>query len=162
MAEPTPETEVERQTREAIVLASIGAAGPIGNNTGAWAAKVRDISTEITLMLQPTSRVSKQVSNLRACDKPFPATILGGRVEESSTRCLVRIKAVKSKNDEPEEIRTDRTDTADGKAMLERIKTLKGHKVLIYKQMETNNDTAYRVLRHVVDLGPDPDYNPNL
>jgi len=113
-------------------------------------------------MLMPNSRVSKQVTNLRACDKPFPATVLGGKIEESSTRCLVRILAVKSKDGQPEEIRTDRTDSADGKAMLERVKALKGHKVLVFKQMETNNGTDYRVLRHIVDLGEDPNYDPSL
>jgi hypothetical protein len=52
-------------------------------------------------------------------------------------------------------IRTDRTDGPAGRALWETARTLIGHRVAIYKHMETRADPnkKYRCAKHIVDLG---------
>lgn len=142
--------------RESIILAAIGAAGPAGENKGAWYSRVRDLSGEIALMLDENSPLSKNVEKFQSIDARFVGVIVGGRVEASSKRAEVRFVPFRNgEYGDVEEIRTERTDTAEGHAMWELVKSLKGHRVLLHKRMEENNGRKFRVLQHVIDLGTD-------
>lgn len=144
---------------EQIILAAIAAAGPAPRNSqgalngGRWHAQIKELAVEIALMLDEKSPISRAITRIEAAEKPFVVTVLGGSVEASSTRAVIRFVAEKGDGNE-EEIRTERTDTADGRAMLEKCKALKGHRALFYKYMDDGNDgRKYRLLVHAVDLG---------
>jgi hypothetical protein len=143
------------QTRTAIILAAAQSAGPVGNDQAAWDARVRAQALTITEMLSPTSTVARAVDGFWRAGKPFPGTILGGRIEPTSTRLVVQFR---NRDGQTEAIRTDRTDTPEGRSMADLVRTLKGHRVLIWKEMEANGEGAnakrFRVLRHIKDLGP--------
>jgi len=144
-------------SREGIILAAVAAAGPAGDNKGAWYTRVKGLAAEVTLMLDENSPVSKHIDKFSSIDARFPAVIVGGRVEAASKRVEVRlIPVTRDGYGEAETIRTERTDTPEGAAMFEQVKALKGHRVLVHKRMEQNGDKKFRVLQHVVDLGVDP------
>lgn len=151
---------MDTNTRTQVILAAVGAAGPKGEDAADWNARVRDNAVSIAVMLGENSSVSKALEKFLAAGKPFPATILGGRKEQSSTRVVVRIR---NKDGEEEEIRTDRTDTPEGLAMANIVKGLVGHRVLIWKELEEmgggSNGRKVRILRHVEDLGVDPTFD---
>lgn len=150
---------MDATTRTQVILAAVGAAGPKGEDAADWNARVRDNAVGIAVMLGENSSVSKALEKFLAAGKPFPATILGGRKEQTSTRVVVRIR---NKDGEEEEIRTDRTDTPEGLAMANIVKGLVGHRVLIWKELEEmgggTNGRKVRILRHVEDLGADPTF----
>jgi hypothetical protein len=143
-------------TRTQVILAAVGSAGPVGDDRAEWNAKVRDQAVSIAVMLGEQSSVSQALLKFTNADKPFPAVIIGGRREASSTRIIVKLR---NKDGAEEEIRTDRTDTPEGLAMSNIVRSLKGHKVLVWKEIETFNSGGkalkVRVLRHVEDLGVD-------
>lgn len=147
-------------TRTQVILAAVGSAGPVGADKAEWNALVRDQAVTIAVMLGENSSVSQALAKFANAGKPFPALILGGKREESSTRMVVNFR---NKDGETEQIRTDRTDSPEGLAMSNIVKGLKGHKVLIWKEIEESGQSGpqakkYRVLRHVEDLGIDPSF----
>lgn len=146
-----------------IVMAAVQAAGPAGDNPAAWSGRVRDLALDIALLVEPSSKVSRLVERLRTA-KPIVGTILGGRVEASSTRLVVDLLADKGGNGEPESFRTDRTDSPEGRAIADKIRRLKGHRVVAYKAMEDTGDPnkKVRVLVHVIDLGVDTDADAKI
>ena len=150
---------IDDATRTQIVLAAVGAAGPKGDDAAEWTARVRDNAVSIAVMLGDNSSVSQALDKFLAAGKPFPATILGGKREARSTRVVVQFM---NKDGEVEAIRTDRTDTPEGLAMSNIVRGLVGHKVLVWKELEEMGGGAagrkVRILRHVEDLGVDPEF----
>lgn len=149
---------MDTTTRTQVILAAVGAAGPKGQDAAEWNARVRDNAVSIAVMLGENSSVSQALDKFLASGKPFLATILGGKREQSSTRIIVRFA---NRDGEEETIRTDRTDTPEGLAMANIVKGLVGHRVLLWKEMEDMGGGAQgrkvRVLRHVEDLGLAPE-----
>ena len=144
-------------TRTQVILAAVGSAGPVGADKAEWNATVAAQAVSIAVMLGENSDVSKALTKFANAGKPFPAVIVGGRIEASSTRLIVKIR---NKDGEEEELRTDRTDSPEGQAMSNIVRSLKGHKVLIWKEIEEFTDSKnqlrkVRVLRHIEDLGAD-------
>lgn len=141
-----------------ILLAAFNAAGPIPArangevNKAAWMARVRDLAGEITLALDPESSLAKLVGQYKQVEKPFVAVILGGKVESSTGRAIVRFAADREGSEE-EEIRTHHLNSTEGKAVWDQVKELKGKRVLIYKLLEENDGRKFRVLQHVRLLG---------
>jgi hypothetical protein len=152
-------TELTEALRTQIILAAVGSAGPVGEDKAHWNSLVRDQAVTIAVMLGENSSVSQALEKFGNADKPFPATILGGKKETSSTRVVVNFS---NKDGETESIRTDRTDSPEGLAMANLVKGLVGHKVMIWKEIETynNGQGKVRVLRHIEDLGKDPSFAP--
>ena len=146
--------------RNQVIIAAVGATGPKGDDAADWTARVRENAVSIAVMLGENSSVSQALDKFLAAGKPFPATILGGKTERTSTRIVVRFM---NKDGEVEAIRTDRTDTSEGLAMGNAVKSLVGHRVLIWKELEEMggggaNGRKVRILRHVEDLGADPEF----
>lgn len=142
-------------TRTQVILAAVGSAGPVGADKAEWNAVVAEQAVTIAVMLGENSAVSKALEKFGNAEKPFPAVILGGSKEQSSTRVVVRFT---NKDGEQETIRTDRTDSPEGLAMSNIVRGLVGHKVLIWKEIEISggsgpNAKKFRVLRHIEDLG---------
>lgn len=151
--------QLDASVRTQVILAAVGSAGPVGDSKAEWSAKVRAQAVTIAVMLGEHSSVSQALAAFGRAEKPFPATILGGSKEASSTRVVVRFRNVSG---EAEEIRTDRTDSPEGLAMANVVRGLVGHKVLIWKEIEEYNQGKgkVRVLRHVEDLGLVPPDQP--
>jgi hypothetical protein len=147
---------VEQSEINQIVLASVSAAGPVGDDLAAWNESVSDMAARITAMCSPTSSIAKIVAGV-ANSKVFTATVMEIKKESSSTRGLVTLKTRPSKfhEDGIEQARTERTDSPDGLAMARRLRGLVGHRVAIWVEVEEINDGAnkVRVVRHVEDLG---------
>jgi len=143
--------------RAQIILAAVAATGP-DDETSSWQAKVADTAARITALIHEKSPVSKLVEQVSTC-KVFPATVSGISKEKSSTRGLVTLKTSPSKfhADGVETARTERTDNEMGRAMATRIKSLVGHRVMLWVELESVNDgaTKVRIIRHVEDLGAD-------
>lgn len=148
---------MEQSEVNQIVLAAISAAGPVTEgDQSEWTVRVHDMAARIATMCSPSSSVSKVVNGV-ADSKVFTATVIGITKESSSTRGLVTLKTRPSKfhEDGVEQARTERTDSAVGKAMARRIRALVGHRVVLWVEVETVGDGAskVRVVRWVEDLG---------
>lgn len=147
---------MEQDTTQ-IILAAVGAAGPVGDDRSAWMDEVTDLAAEITVMCSDRSRVARRVQAIRN-SKVFTATIIGGKLEASSTRGVVnlRTKPTQQHPDGIEQVRTERGDTRDGTTMWERLKSLKGHRVVLWVEVQEYNggQGKVRVVQHVEDLGP--------
>lgn len=163
MDEPTT---LSPELRTQIIIAAVQAAGPIDSSAGTdaneeWRVRVSDAAANITAMTSPQSDLSKLITSVSK-SKVFPATVKDVAKEKSSTRGLVTLKTRPSKHHEDgiEQARTERTDNPIGLAMAKRFRSLIGHKVLIYIEVETfgDGDGKVRVIRHVVDRGIDPEF----
>ncbi|MDA8355649.1 MAG: hypothetical protein M0Z95_04985 [Actinomycetota bacterium] len=147
---------MDRITTEQIILAAVGAAGPVGDDRPGWLDRVSDLAAEITVLCSDRSRVARRVQGI-ANSKVFTATIVGGKLEPSSTRGVVnlRTKATEQHPDSIEQARTTRTDNPDGAAMWARLKQLKGHRVVVWVEVQEYNggQGKVRVVQHVEDLG---------
>lgn len=93
--------------------------------------------------------------------KQFPATIIGIDKETTSTRAVVLLRTRPSQwhVNGQELVRTERTDTAAGRAAAERAQSLIGHRVFLTVAVERGSSGNTRVLRSVQDHGVDPDYD---
>lgn len=145
-------------TSEEVVLAAVGSAGPRATDEGDrdYSTRVRDQATLIYTMLAEASPIRRHLDTLTRC-KVFPATVTKVVREKSSTRGKVTLATRPSKwnEDGVEEARTERTDNPDGLAMAKKVSELKGHRVLLYVEVEEFDGGKARVIRHVEDLGID-------
>jgi len=148
--------------RRQVILAAVSATGPDKgpDERGlSWPLLVAENAARITAMLDPRSEVSRAIGQVEM-SKVFVATIVDVRREASSTRALVTLHTKISERhpDGLETARTERTDDPLGLAMARRLVSLKGHRVMLWVELEamsTNTDRRVRVVRHVEDLGPD-------
>lgn len=150
---------MDTNTRTNIITAAVNAAGPVGDDRAAWNAKVTENAVAISVMLTETSSVNKAIDQIAAC-KVFPASVVEIVKEQRSTRGVVTLKTKPSTHapDGIETARTDRTDNAQGQAMAKKIRSLVGNRVLLWVELEVMaNGNKVRVIRHVEDLGVDPE-----
>ena len=148
---------MEQDATNQVILAAVNAAGPVGDDRSAWMDKVCDLAAEITVMCSDRSRVARRVQSV-SNSKVFTAAIVGGKLEASSTRGVVnlRTKPTTQHPDGIEQVRTERTDTPDGMTMWDQLKALKGHRVVLWVEVQEYNggQGKVRVVQHVEDLGP--------
>lgn len=125
---------------------------------------LRQATLEIASLLSERSNLSVALDQFRACDpKPFVGTIVSVKLDKKTRRAIVHYRAAKPgenvAEDGTERISTEPVYKDDGFGMATLAKTLIGHHVLIYKQIESftsNGETKRgRVLRWLVDLGED-------
>ncbi|WP_422759091.1 hypothetical protein [Paenarthrobacter sp. C1] len=155
---------LDTKERNDIILGAVAMTGPVGDNQAEWAARLKTNAKSLTLMLNDNSDVARSIAMLADC-KNFTGTILGVQKEASSTRGFIAFKTAESKfnPDGIETARTERTDSdEEAKAFASRLRNeLTGHRVLVWIEMqETKNGQKVRILQHVQDLGPDPDFDP--
>jgi len=149
--------------RRQVILAAVSATGPDNgpDERGlTWPQRVTETAGRIAAMLDPRSEVSRAIGCLELA-KVFPATVVEVKREASSTRALVTLKTKVSDRhpDGVETARSERTDDPLGLAMARRLTSLKGHRVMLWvelEQMGANADRRVRIIRHVEDLGLDP------
>ena len=148
---------MEQSEVNQIILAAVGAVGPVGDDQSEWMLSVQDMAARIAAMCTPNSTVARAVVGV-ANSKVFTGVVQGIKKEASSTRGVVTLQGKPSKfhEDGIETARTERTDTAAGMAMARRIRRLVGHRVVVWVEVEPIRDGASksRVIRHVEDLGP--------
>ena len=146
---------MDEATRTQIILAAVTATGP-DDGAGDWATRVAMNASKIAAMTSSNSTVGRCVDQVSEC-KVFPGVVESIRKEHSSTRGIVVLKTRESMHhpDGREEARTERTDNPIGSAMAKRIQALRGHRVMVWVQLETigSGDRKVRVIRHVEDLG---------
>jgi len=152
---------MDLDTRNQIILAAVAATGPdvANDNSGlSWTQRVAETASRVTAMLGEQSEVSRAIAQVEAA-KTFPATVVSIRKENSSTRGVVTLRTRPSDRhpDGCEEARTERTDQPLGRAMAKRLTALRGHRVMVWIEVEQiNGDRKVRVVRWVEDLGVDP------
>lgn len=143
-------------TREQIIITAYNRTGSALEDETPEQYNTRLIAnaTEIQLALREGSPISKHIENI-ADSTPFRAVITGGGVESNTGRGKIALSTRdKDGTAKEEDIRTDFLNTADGKRVFDLARSLKGHTVLVYKQMEVGGDNKkHRVARHIVDLG---------
>lgn len=148
--------------REQIILAAYNATGPAreGEDSAQHGDRLVNVATEIYLAFEDRSPISKHLANL-AESTAFTAVLLKGGREPETGRGKLILQTKSGDETKQEDIRTDFLNTSDGRRVFDLAKTMKGHRVLVYKQMEMSKDKTkkFRVVRHLVDLGPVEDSN---
>ena len=135
----------------AVIAAAVSAAGERGGNRtdAAWRASVDRAIPFIIAMMGEGSHQSKIATEV-ATAQVFTSVYLGYTIEESSTRCVVNLET-KVTDDHPdgvEQMRTHRTDSAQGEAMKIRLNALKkGDAIIVWKAMEKMSGTKDRKVR---------------
>lgn len=151
--------------KHSIITAAVTATGPQGNDPTAWRTAVHANIASITAMMDEGSDAMKIIDSV-ANAKVFPASIAGIEKETSSTRGLVTLRTRPSERhpDGVEQARTERTDSERGKAMARRLRSLVGHRVLLWVDLQkmSSGNTSVRVIAHVEDLGIDVDLATEL
>ncbi|MCX2927394.1 hypothetical protein [Streptomyces sp. NEAU-W12] len=137
-----------------LTLAAARAVGPCPpGEEAAWSERVRGRAIHLYTL---ADSVGLELQRLDAA-KQFTATLLTVRIEATSTRGLL---VVRNTSGELEHLRTDRGDTDAGRAMIERARTLVGHRLRVYRlneQMASNAKLQVRTVVHLTDFGPDTD-----
>ena len=151
---------MDHNQRLQIITTAVAAVGAVGDNQAAWQAGVDVMIARLTAMCAENSPAARLIERVER-SKTFTATIVGGKIETSSTRVVVKLKTRPSERNPEgvEEARTERTDTPAGREMSQRLRALKGHRVAIWVEIEQipGSDRRVRVVRHVEDLGLDPE-----
>ena len=171
---------MDDNTRTNIILAAIHSVPPVteplrnkrdeivATEAEVWQARVAEKARAIAVMTGPRSKVGHDIDVIGWASeegndkaKIVSGTVLSINLESSSTRGLVQMKTKAHPQWAPngvEEARTERTDTAEGLMMAQRIRQeLMGHRVLAFIEMQTVGDGTrkVRVIRHIEDLGID-------
>jgi hypothetical protein len=154
---------MDHNQRLQIITAAVAAVGAVGEDQAAWQGRVDEMIARLTAMCAETSPAARLIEQVER-SKTFTATIVGGKIETSSTRVVVKLKTRPSERNPEgvEEARTERTDTPAGRAMSQRLRALKGHRVAIWVEVEPipGSDKKVRVVRHAEDLGLDREFAP--
>ncbi|MCC3299452.1 hypothetical protein [Arthrobacter caoxuetaonis] len=154
---------LDTKERNEIILAAVNMAGPVGDDLPEWNSRVRANTKKLTIMLGENSNLAKIIDMVKGC-KIFSGTILHVAKEKSSKRGFVGLKTTPSKfnADGIESVRTEiMEDNPEVLAFCRQLRSLEGHRVLVWVEMQTNEDATrkFRILQHVEDLGLDPDYD---
>lgn len=165
-------TPLDADLRNQVIISAVQATGPIledgsgDKDLVGWEAEVKANARRLAVMLNDESPIAKLVSSITGAKK-FVGTVEGVLKEATSTRGFIGIKSAsgpgKFNKNGYEGVRTDRTDSSEeGRLLANRIaKTLIGHRVLFFVAMEKGkDDTEYRTLVHIEDLGLDSEW-PN-
>ncbi|HXG72127.1 MAG TPA: hypothetical protein VNJ04_16070 [Gemmatimonadaceae bacterium] len=138
-----------------VVAAACSAAGPVGNNPGAWKGKVNDLIPEIAAMMSDHSHQWKQAEAILDADH-VSCVYLSYELEETSQRLIVGIMADNAQ--EMETMRTPPMYTPAGRRMRERLdKVQRGDRMHIWKVVEaTRRDPTKKVryIGHFEHFGP--------
>lgn len=148
----TTDRTADEATIRAAVAAALSAAGDAGPGGYAWRERVMRLIPECAVMLDLGSRESQLAKEVLEA-AIFSSVYHSHEVEESSTRAVVTL--IKNDAGETETIRTMRTDSSLGKAMLGKLGNLKsGQPVVIWKAIEEMSGRADRKVRVLVHLEP--------
>lgn len=160
------------ETKQQVVIAALSAVGN-GDPTSELSIdeqvrqRVVELAVEASSAGNEKSRLGRALSQLEG-STAFVAVIVGVKRDERNGRGIIGFKAnnpgqganeagVETINTEPEYFEA-------GASMIARARALKGHRVVIYKEVESfdSNGTMKKskVCRHLVDLGvPTDDEN---
>lgn len=157
---------MDHSTRTSVVAAAVVAAGPVTGYDGedAWQHQVHANAVSIAVMASDTSQIARSIQSVENA-KVFSGTVMQVRKEHSSTRGVITLHTDtdRTKDGVPEgceSVRTDRTDNPLGLAMARRVKSLVGHRVLVWVEIEEFNggQGKVRVVKHVEALAPDAEF----
>jgi hypothetical protein len=121
---------------------------------GQYMERVRGLAIDLWIESGPRAELTRRLAELMN-SQVFVGILTAVEIEQSSTRAMLTLAVTKDGESVEEMIRTDRTDGPAGRALWETAKGLIGHRVAIYKHMESRADPnkKYRCAKHVVDLG---------
>lgn len=140
------------------ILAAVNLTATDGEGSDEWVARCQEHLARIMAMVAPDSAISRFARGVMNA-KVFSGTVVGLEKEVSSTRAIVTLRTRPSDHnpDGFEKVRTDRTDSDYGLRMARRARSLVGHRVLVWVEIETmaKGDRKVRVLRHIEDAGLD-------
>lgn len=164
-----PEQEISPQAQMA-VAAAFGFAGPVGSSPGGWRVRFQEGLMRAAAAMN--GHPAQEAQSMIDADV-FAGEYGGYDLEETSTRLLVKIKSDTGRDkgkdaDGYERIRTDRTDSAFGKRMKERLDDVPvGSRIVIWKVLErmknSEDDAKVRVLKHfeVLQINKDSTSRPS-
>lgn len=143
-----------------LILAAVNTVGArVDNGNGpSWEDQVLRAAEDIVILSNPEGRFVKKLEAFRET-KPFVAVVAEVGIESTSKRGFVGLASeTQGKNKGFETIRTERTDSdVIARDMVNQLAKLRGHRVLVYKRMDTTkNDTKVRILHRFEDLGMAP------
>lgn len=144
-------TELNDAARVNLVTGAAVVAGP-----GASIPVIEALVVDLALMAESDSPIMRRLVRIQDASR-FVAELVDVEIEQSSTRAVLTLKTddiTDKKPDGIEKMRTERTDQPDGKSMWRIALGLKGHRVLVYKELqEAGPDRKVRVCIHLTDLG---------
>lgn len=159
---------MDAQTRTAVIAAGFAAAGPLAPDAddevrAQHRARIVEAITTITVAAaDEKSFANKAIDQVAGPDvKVFTGTVVKVTREEAITRGIVHLRTRVHPEYAPdgiEQVRTERTDDPVGLAVAKRLRSLKGHRVLLWVEIESFQSKSganrkFRVVRHVEDLG---------
>lgn len=139
--------------------------------TLAWDQQLKANAREIKVMFGDRSKIGAQLTALDKAltgveGKVFVGTIVRVDKESTSQRALVTLFTGTDRKTDgllpgTEQVRTDRTDNLDGRAIARSATQLVGHRVAVYVELEQirGGSTKVRVARHFGDEGVDPQFD---
>ncbi|GAA1797726.1 hypothetical protein HC028_14215 [Planosporangium flavigriseum] len=134
--------------------------GPMrdGEPQSQYMERVRALAIDLWIESGPRAELTRRLAELMN-SQVFVGVLTAVEIEHSSTRAMLTLTVPRDGEPADEMIRTDRTDGPTGRALWETAKRLIGHRVAVYKHMETRTDPnkKYRCAKHIVDLGPADD-----
>ena len=152
-------TELDAASRVALVAGAATVAGP-----GASPSVIEATVVDLALMADPDSLVMKRLVRIQGAQR-FVAELVDVTIEQSSTRAVLTFPTTDLDRHPNglETMRTERTDQPDGMSMYRRALGLKGHRVLVFKDLQDTNDPKkkVRICLHLIDLGM-PDEKPEI
>lgn len=137
---------------------SLRIVGAKGAGYPEWAARVKRNFVRVRMLMEDDSPLVESLEVLDRC-RTFDANVVSVERDEKSTRGIVTLKSAPSTfhPDGIEQVRTERTDTEDGKLMAHELYSLIGHRVRLWvEKVPFKSQTGsgeIRVVRFVQDLG---------
>lgn len=126
-----------------------------GETQGQYLERVRTLAVDLWIESGPRGELTRRLTELMSA-QVFVGVLTAVEIEASTTRAVLILDVVKDSGTVEESIRTDRTDGPAGRTLWETATGLIGHRVAVYKHMESRSDPnkKYRCAKHIVDLGP--------
>jgi|GEM_PF-2948461 len=159
------------ETKQQIVLSAYAAVGTGDPESGfELSEQIRQKVVELTVaaldVSNDRSRLGGAINQIEQ-SQPFPAVLVGVKRDDRNGRGIVGFKADRpgqqANENGVETISTEPEYFPEGAAMIARARELKGHRVLIFKQVEQFEKDGQtkkgKVLRHLLDLGLPKDDN---
>jgi|SRR5699024_1810394 len=144
-----------------LVLAAVSSSAPKGvdESSDDYQVRISEQAFNLSMMVGERSPVVRLLDTIQGegenDTKVFTGIIESVKRHKPSTRAIVSL-APTDRNEEGEIVRTDRTDNAQGLAIAKKARSLVGHRVVLFVEMEPfdGGRKKLRVLRQLHDLGP--------
>lgn len=131
-----------------------------GESQADWQQRISDTAVALVSAIDPNGPLVRRIAAVRETKKKFTGVFVGAKLEEKSTRYLIKLLTEDRRTGQPKEefVRTERTDAGpEAQNLVQRMREHRGERFVLFVEMQPlagQEGREVRILRHAEHIGP--------